>query len=129
VFQLMRVSSFEAALVPEISGHRLMVQVRLMRRSRRSPPDHGRHRLRAHALRLSPAVPKSIPPRAPAVAPRIIRCPGCGGDSVYAASNPFRPFCSERCRGADFGAWASEGYRVRRRDRRRRTATSELQPD
>ena len=43
---------------------------------------------------------------------RIIRCPGCGGDSVYAVSNPWRPFCSERCRGADFGAWASEGYRV-----------------
>ena len=47
-----------------------------------------------------------------AAAVRIIRCPGCGGDSVYAPSNPFRPFCSERCRGADFGAWASEGYRV-----------------
>ena len=46
------------------------------------------------------------------VAPRIVRCPGCGGKSVYAASNPCRPFCSERCRGADFGAWASEGYRV-----------------
>lgn len=46
------------------------------------------------------------------VAPRIVRCPGCGGDSVYALSNPYRPFCSERCRGADLGAWASEGYRV-----------------
>ena len=43
---------------------------------------------------------------------RIVRCPGCGGDSVYAASNPSRPFCSERCRNADLGAWASEGYRV-----------------
>lgn len=43
---------------------------------------------------------------------RIVRCPGCGGDSVYAPSNPHRPFCSARCRGADFGAWASEGYRV-----------------
>lgn len=43
---------------------------------------------------------------------RIVRCPGCGGDSVYAASNSYRPFCSERCRNADLGAWASEGYRV-----------------
>ncbi len=43
---------------------------------------------------------------------RIVRCPGCGGDSVYATSNPYRPFCSERCRLADLGAWASEGYRV-----------------
>lgn len=43
---------------------------------------------------------------------RIVRCPGCGGDSVYATSNPSRPFCSERCRNTDLGAWASEGYRV-----------------
>lgn len=43
---------------------------------------------------------------------RIVRCPGCGGESVYALSNPSRPFCSERCRLADLGAWASEGYRV-----------------
>jgi uncharacterized protein len=43
---------------------------------------------------------------------RIVRCPACGGDSVYASSNPFRPFCGERCRMADLGAWASEGYRV-----------------
>lgn len=44
--------------------------------------------------------------------PRVVRCPTCGGDSVYAASNPFRPFCSERCKNVDFGAWASESYRV-----------------
>jgi hypothetical protein len=43
---------------------------------------------------------------------RIVRCPGCGGDSLYASTNPARPFCSERCRLADLGAWASEGYRV-----------------
>jgi endogenous inhibitor of DNA gyrase (YacG/DUF329 family) len=43
---------------------------------------------------------------------RIVRCPGCGGASVYASSNPFRPFCGERCRLADLGTWASDGYRV-----------------
>lgn len=43
---------------------------------------------------------------------RIVRCPACGGDSVYASSNPSRPFCSVRCKNTDFGAWASEGYRV-----------------
>jgi endogenous inhibitor of DNA gyrase (YacG/DUF329 family) len=48
----------------------------------------------------------------PEVPRRIVRCPRCGGNSVYAASNPSRPFCSERCRSADFGAWASESYRV-----------------
>jgi uncharacterized protein len=41
-----------------------------------------------------------------------VRCPACGGDSVYAASNRFRPFCSERCKNLDLGAWASESFRV-----------------
>lgn len=43
---------------------------------------------------------------------RIVRCPACGGPSRYASDNRFRPFCSERCRTADLGAWASESYRV-----------------
>lgn len=43
---------------------------------------------------------------------RIVRCPTCGGDSVYSPSNPARPFCSERCKNMDFGAWASETFRV-----------------
>ena len=44
--------------------------------------------------------------------PRIVRCPACGGDSIYAPSNLYRPFCSERCKNLDFGAWASESFRV-----------------
>jgi endogenous inhibitor of DNA gyrase (YacG/DUF329 family) len=44
--------------------------------------------------------------------PRLVRCPACGGDSVYAPSNPYRPFCSERCKNMDLGAWASESFRV-----------------
>jgi len=44
--------------------------------------------------------------------PRIVRCPACGSDSVFAPSNPYRPFCSERCKNNDFGAWASESFRV-----------------
>ena len=51
--------------------------------------------------------------------PRIVPCPGCGGDSIYAPTNPFRPFCGERCKNMDFGAWASENFRV----------ASEAQPD
>ena len=43
---------------------------------------------------------------------RIVRCPACGGESVYAACNRYRPFCSARCKNNDFGAWASERYRV-----------------
>jgi endogenous inhibitor of DNA gyrase (YacG/DUF329 family) len=44
--------------------------------------------------------------------PRIVRCPQCGGDSIYAPTNKWRPFCSERCRQIDLGAWASESFRV-----------------
>lgn len=43
---------------------------------------------------------------------RTIRCPACGGPSRYAPDNASRPFCSERCRQLDLGAWATEGYRV-----------------
>ncbi len=43
---------------------------------------------------------------------KVVVCPGCGGKSIYAASNPFRPFCSDRCKNIDFGAWASEGFRL-----------------
>jgi endogenous inhibitor of DNA gyrase (YacG/DUF329 family) len=45
-------------------------------------------------------------------APRTVRCPSCGGPSVYAPSNAFRPFCSERCRTQDLSAWATERYAV-----------------
>jgi uncharacterized protein len=47
---------------------------------------------------------------APGVQARTVRCPACGGDSLYAPSNPYRPFCCERCRQVDFGAWASERF-------------------
>jgi endogenous inhibitor of DNA gyrase (YacG/DUF329 family) len=43
---------------------------------------------------------------------RVVRCPECGGESVYAVSNPARPFCSMRCKNADLGAWATESFRV-----------------
>ena len=43
---------------------------------------------------------------------RIVRCPQCGGNSEWSASNPFRPFCCERCKLIDLGAWASEAYRL-----------------
>ncbi len=49
---------------------------------------------------------------APPAQPRIVPCPACGGRSEYSSANPWRPFCSERCKNHDFGAWASERYRV-----------------
>lgn len=43
---------------------------------------------------------------------RTVQCPHCGAETVYAPENPWRPFCSERCRMIDLGAWANESYRV-----------------
>ena len=41
-----------------------------------------------------------------------VACPGCGEATVYRLDNPWRPFCRARCKQSDFGAWASENYRV-----------------
>ncbi len=44
--------------------------------------------------------------------PRKVPCPNCRQPALYNADNPWRPFCSQRCRSADLGAWASERFRV-----------------
>jgi len=38
-------------------------------------------------------------------------CPNCG-KRVEWQGNPWRPFCSERCKLIDFGRWTDEEYRV-----------------
>jgi uncharacterized protein len=43
---------------------------------------------------------------------RWVPCPHCGQPAAFAPANRWRPFCSERCRAIDLGAWASESYRV-----------------
>ena len=43
---------------------------------------------------------------------RMVACPKCKNLSEFAPSNPFRPFCSERCKLIDLGVWASEGYAI-----------------
>ena len=45
-------------------------------------------------------------------APRIINCPGCKRKIRYDENNPFRPFCSARCKEIDIAAWATESYRI-----------------
>ena len=42
----------------------------------------------------------------------VVKCPTCGDAVVWNAASPFRPFCSERCKNVDLGAWASERYAV-----------------
>lgn len=43
---------------------------------------------------------------------RLVPCPTCRAPAPFGERNPWRPFCSARCRSVDLGAWASEGYRV-----------------
>lgn len=51
----------------------------------------------------------------PSTGRRMVRCPACQGPSSLDRGNVWRPFCSERCRQIDTGAWASEAYRVEAR--------------
>ena len=41
----------------------------------------------------------------------IVKCPHCGKETEF-SGNEFRPFCSERCKLLDFGAWADEEYGI-----------------
>ncbi len=40
-----------------------------------------------------------------------MKCPTCRQPTSF-QDNPFRPFCSERCKLLDFGAWVNEEYAV-----------------
>ncbi|MCZ6643501.1 MAG: DNA gyrase inhibitor YacG [Gammaproteobacteria bacterium] len=44
--------------------------------------------------------------------PRIVSCPTCGVRVKWTQANEFRPFCSERCKLIDFGAWADEQHSI-----------------
>ena len=43
---------------------------------------------------------------------RLVACPNCGKNVLWTPVNAWRPFCSERCKLIDLGAWATERYRV-----------------
>ena len=40
------------------------------------------------------------------------KCPTCGKELIWDPKNPYRPFCSERCKLIDLGEWASESHRI-----------------
>jgi endogenous inhibitor of DNA gyrase (YacG/DUF329 family) len=40
-----------------------------------------------------------------------VRCPRCRKEVAW-EGNPWRPFCSERCRLVDLGGWATERHRI-----------------
>ena len=40
----------------------------------------------------------------------IVKCPICKKPVEWSDKNPWRPFCSERCKLIDLGEWASDAY-------------------
>ncbi|MBI2150774.1 MAG: DNA gyrase inhibitor YacG [Acidobacteria bacterium] len=40
-----------------------------------------------------------------------MKCPTCKRETAY-EDNPYRPFCSDRCKLIDLGKWAGEQFRV-----------------
>jgi len=44
--------------------------------------------------------------------PVTVKCPSCQKDVEWSVSSEWKPFCSERCRLIDLGAWADEKYKV-----------------
>lgn len=51
-----------------------------------------------------------------------VRCPSCRAEVAW-AGNPSRPFCSDRCRTRDLGAWLTERYRIPEEDSPESAAT------
>jgi endogenous inhibitor of DNA gyrase (YacG/DUF329 family) len=41
-----------------------------------------------------------------------LRCPTCQRPIEWSDQFPYRPFCSERCRLIDLGAWLSETHAI-----------------
>lgn len=41
----------------------------------------------------------------------VVKCPACHEETPW-KNNPYRPFCSARCKDQDLGDWATERYRI-----------------
>lgn len=41
-----------------------------------------------------------------------VLCPTCGQATHFSIENLHRPFCSDRCKLIDLGAWATEEYKI-----------------
>ncbi|MDY7573559.1 DNA gyrase inhibitor YacG [Actimicrobium sp. CCI2.3] len=42
----------------------------------------------------------------------VVDCPTCGTKVTWSEASKYRPFCSERCKQIDLGAWAEEKYTI-----------------
>ncbi len=43
---------------------------------------------------------------------QYVHCPHCRIRVAWTGDSPWRPFCSERCKMIDLGAWMSEDNRI-----------------
>ena len=41
-----------------------------------------------------------------------VKCPTCKKDVVWSAESKDRPFCSDRCKLIDLGAWADGSHAI-----------------
>ena len=44
--------------------------------------------------------------------PATVTCPTCGAPVEWGPQSTNRPFCSERCKLIDLGAWAAEAHAI-----------------
>jgi endogenous inhibitor of DNA gyrase (YacG/DUF329 family) len=42
----------------------------------------------------------------------VVKCPQCGRRVPWSPDSSYRPFCSDRCRLIDLGAWLTEQHRI-----------------
>ena len=42
----------------------------------------------------------------------IVKCPTCRRRVAWSEESPYRPFCSDRCRLIDLGAWFAEQHKI-----------------
>ena len=45
--------------------------------------------------------------------PTIVNCPTCNKAVEWTEEEKQKPFCSERCKLIDLGAWADESYSIK----------------
>jgi endogenous inhibitor of DNA gyrase (YacG/DUF329 family) len=43
---------------------------------------------------------------------KCVKCPTCRREVPWTPEQEWRPFCSERCKLIDLGAWAAEDHRI-----------------
>lgn len=42
----------------------------------------------------------------------VVKCPTCGKPVEWSEQSKWKPFCSERCKLIDLGAWADERHSI-----------------